>query len=58
MNTLCVIFPYRMEGVWVFGDAAIGLVREPFQEEITSPSRKADGGPGASRRTAFIRAFR
>ena len=30
MNALSVIFPYRLEGVWVFDDAATGLVREPF----------------------------
>ena len=30
MNAVSVIFPYRLEGVWVFDDAAIGLVREPF----------------------------
>jgi hypothetical protein len=30
MNVLSVIFPYRLEGVWVFDDAVAGLVREPF----------------------------
>jgi hypothetical protein len=25
MNALSVIFPYRLEGVWVFDDAAIGI---------------------------------
>jgi hypothetical protein len=30
MNALSVIFPYRLEGVWVFDDAATSLVREPF----------------------------
>ena len=30
MNAVAVIFPYRLEGVWVFDDAATGLVREPF----------------------------
>jgi hypothetical protein len=30
LNALSVIFPYRLEGVWVFDDAATGLVREPF----------------------------
>ena len=30
MNALSVIFPYRLEGVWVFDDVATGLVREPF----------------------------
>jgi len=31
MNVVSVIFPYRLEGVWVFDDAATGLVREPFE---------------------------
>jgi hypothetical protein len=30
MNALSVIFPYRLEGVWVFDDATKGVVREPF----------------------------
>src|SRR5215468_1267081 len=30
MNAVAVIFPYRLEGVWVFDDAAAGLIREPF----------------------------
>ena len=30
MNSLKVIKPYRWEGMWVFDDAAVGLVREPF----------------------------
>ena len=30
MNALSVIFPYKLEGVWVFDDATIGVVREPF----------------------------
>ena len=30
MNAVSVIFPYRLEGVWVFDDASAGLVREPF----------------------------
>jgi len=30
MNAVSIIFPYRLEGVWVFDDAATGLVREPF----------------------------
>lgn len=33
-NSIFVIFPYRAEGVWVFDDAAVGLVREPFVSGI------------------------
>ena len=29
-NSIFVIFPYRAEGTWVFDDARVGLVREPF----------------------------
>jgi len=30
MNHLGVIAPYKYEGMWVFDDPAVGLVREPF----------------------------
>src|SRR5262245_8473282 len=30
MNALGVIAPYKYEGMWVFDDPAVGLVREPF----------------------------
>ena len=30
MNSILVIHPYRSEGVWVFDDPSVGLVREPF----------------------------
>jgi len=29
-NSIFVIKPYRWEGLWVFDDPAVGLVREPF----------------------------
>ena len=29
-NALMVIFPYQHEGTWVFDDAAVDLVKEPF----------------------------
>jgi len=29
-NAISVIKPYRWEGMWVFDDPAVGLVREPF----------------------------
>ena len=31
MNAVSVIFPYRLEGVWVFDDASAGLVRDRYQ---------------------------
>jgi hypothetical protein len=30
MNFLLVIHPYKHDGVWVFDDPAVGLVKEPF----------------------------
>lgn len=30
MNSIAVIHPYKHYGSWVFDDAAVGLVREPF----------------------------
>jgi hypothetical protein len=30
MNAIIAIHPYKSEGLWVFDDARVGLVREPF----------------------------
>jgi hypothetical protein len=30
MNSMLVIHPYKYEGVWVFDDARVGLLQEPF----------------------------
>ena len=30
MNTINVIAPYRYLGMWVFDDARVGLIQEPF----------------------------
>jgi hypothetical protein len=30
MNSICVIHPYKENGVWMFDDPRAGLVREPF----------------------------
>lgn len=30
MNSILVIHPYKHQGLWVFDDPAVGLVREPF----------------------------
>jgi hypothetical protein len=34
VNSLFVIAPYRYNGMWVFDDPAVGLVREPFVSGI------------------------
>lgn len=34
MNSLFVIAPYRYEGMWVFNDPRVDLVREPFVSGI------------------------
>jgi hypothetical protein len=34
VNSLFVISPYRYNGMWVFDDPAVGLVREPFVSGI------------------------
>jgi hypothetical protein len=34
MNSLIVIFPYKVNGIWAFDDEATGLVREPFVEVV------------------------
>jgi hypothetical protein len=33
-NSIMVIFPYRHQGTWVFDDAQVELVQEPFIEGI------------------------
>jgi hypothetical protein len=30
MNSILVIHPYKDQGVWVFDDSQVGLVKEPF----------------------------
>ncbi len=30
MNAIVAIYPYKYEGLWVFDDAKVGLVQEPF----------------------------
>jgi hypothetical protein len=50
-NSIFVIKPYKWEGMWVFDDPAVGLVREPFVggadtmiDVATSHIPNADGG--------------
>ena len=50
MNSLFVIVPYKYEGMWVFDDLNVGLVREPFIAGIdTMIDRLVDGIPAAER---------
>ena len=30
MNSIRIIVPYKFEGMWVFDDPVVNLVREPF----------------------------
>ena len=41
MNAIGVIAPYKYEGMWVFDDPAVGLVREPFVAGIDTMIDKA-----------------
>lgn len=50
-NSIHVIKPYRYEGMWVFDDPAVGLVREPFVagadsilDEVTAAIPNAENG--------------
>ena len=48
MNAIGVIAPYKYEGMWVFDDPAVGLLREPFVAGIdTMIDRLVASIPGA-----------
>ena len=50
MNSIRVITPYKYEGLWVFDDPAVGLVREPFVSGIdTMIDRLVAAIPAADR---------
>lgn len=34
MNSMMVIFPYNLSGIWVFDDSTVGLLREPFVGDV------------------------
>lgn len=49
MNSILVIHPYKWEGMWVFDDARVGLVREPFVAGAdTILDRMVEGIPQAA----------
>jgi hypothetical protein len=50
-NSIFAIRPYKWEGLWVFDDSAVGLVREPFvggADTIIDVATRhiPDAGPG------------
>jgi len=48
-NTISVVVPYKWEGLWVFDDPAVGLIREPFIAGIdTMIDRLVASIPGAN----------
>ncbi len=50
MNALSVLFPYKYEGMWVFDDPTVGLVREPFVFGIDEMITRLTGSiPGAEK---------
>jgi hypothetical protein len=36
MNEITVIAPYKYQGIWVFDDARVGLVQEPFVDDANA----------------------
>jgi len=49
MNSILVIHPYKSEGMWVFDDARVGLVQEPFVSGAdTMIDRMVEGIPNAA----------
>jgi hypothetical protein len=55
MNALIVIHPYRYEGMWVFDDERVGLVREPFVSGAdTIIDRMVEDIPDAARGFSLV----
>jgi hypothetical protein len=55
MNSILVIHPYKYEGIWVFDDARVGLVQEPFVSGAdTIIDRMVEGIPDAARGVTIL----
>lgn len=55
MNSILVIHPYKYEGTWVFDDARVGLVREPFVAGAdTIIDRMVEGIPHAAKGVTIL----
>ena len=55
MNSILAIHPYKHEGLWVFDDPAVGLVKEPFVAGAdTIIDRMVEGIPNAENGVTII----
>ena len=55
MNSILVIHPYKQDGMWVFDDPAVGLVREPFVSGAdVIIDRMVEGIPDAQRGVTLL----
>jgi len=55
MNSIMTIHPYKYEGIWVFDDAKVGLVQEPFVAGADLIlDRMTEHIPGAERGVTII----
>lgn len=55
MNSLAVIHPYKVDGIWVFDDPRVDLIQEPFVSGAdVLIDRMVDHIPGAERGVSLI----
>jgi hypothetical protein len=55
MNSICVIHPYKENGVWMFDDSSAGLLREPFVAGAdTIIDRMVEGIPNAEQGVTIV----
>lgn len=55
MNSIHVIHPYKYEGMWVFDEARVGLVREPFVSGAdTAIDLMVEGVPDAAKGFSMV----
>ena len=56
MNSICVIHPYKDQGLWVFDDDRFELVREPFRRDevgVIALKSANEQRPAKAGRSAF-----
>ena len=56
-NAIAVIKPYRWNGLWVFDDERVGLVREPFVEGADTLIDEALAETGMAGAESFLMLF-
>ncbi|MFL5243096.1 MAG: DUF6717 family protein [Gemmataceae bacterium] len=55
MNSILIIHPYKEQGVWVFDDDRVGLVKEPFVAGAdTIIDRMVEGLPHADKGVTIL----